>query len=109
MRIIDQHLFDDSHLKNRKRFRSLIKHMRKDYSSITSLEVDGKCLTSSQDKAEVMNNQFFVPFFTNENANMEPHYPQIEDLIFFINQTVQSYCLSRDCPKTDVRRLKCRL
>jgi len=43
------HLFDDSHLNSRKRFWSLIKHMRKDYSSITSLEVDGKCLTSSQD------------------------------------------------------------
>jgi len=24
-------------------------------------------------------------------------------------QTVQSYCLSRDCPKTDMRHLKCHL
>ena len=78
------HLFDDSHTNNRKRFWSLIKHQRKDFSSITSLEVDGQCITSPQEKAETLNNQFFT-FFTDENtsfSNLETTFPLIGSLSF---------------------------
>ena len=51
------------HSDNHKRFWSLIKSLRKDYSSIASLNTDGKRATDPQDKAEALNNQFF----TNEN------------------------------------------
>ena len=51
------------HSDNRKRFWSLIKSLRKDYSSIASLNTDGKRATDPQNKAEALNNQFF----TNEN------------------------------------------
>ena len=50
------------------------------------MKVEGKCVTSSQDKAEVMK-QFFA-FFTDKNAscpNLEPHHPQIRDLLFSAN------------------------
>ena len=78
------HLFDDSHTNNRIRFWSLIKHQRKDFSSITSLEVDGQCITSPQEKAETLNSQFFT-FFTDENtsfSNLETTFPLIGSLSF---------------------------
>lgn len=80
-----QHLFDDSYSDNRKRFWSLIKSLQKDYSSIVSLNVNGKCITDPQDKAEALNDQFFT-FFTDENDSIPNpdfiHYPQIGDLYF---------------------------
>ena len=77
------HLFDDSHTNNRKRFWLLIKHQRKDFSSITSLEIDGH-ITSPQEKAETLNNHFFT-FFTDENtlfSNLETTFPLIGRLSF---------------------------
>jgi len=48
-----KHLFEDSHSSNRKRFWSLIKHQRKDFSYITSLKVNEHCVTSPLDKAGI--------------------------------------------------------
>ena len=78
------HLFDDSLTNNRKRFWSLIKHQRKDFSSIISLEVDGQCITSPQEKAETLNNQFFT-FFKDENTSfskLETTFP----LVFLLKE-----------------------
>ena len=36
------HLFDGAHGNDRERFWSLIKHQRKNFSTITSLKVDGQ-------------------------------------------------------------------
>ena len=55
-----KHLFDNSYCESRKRFCSLIKSLRKDYSGIASLNVDGTCLTNPMDKAEALNKQFFT-------------------------------------------------
>ena len=58
-----EHLFDNSYSDNCKRFWSRIKSLQKDYSSIASLNADGKCVTDPQDKAEALNNQFFNIFY----------------------------------------------
>jgi len=62
---------------------SLIKYQWKDFSNLTSLEVDGQCVTSPLDKTKALN-QFFT-FFTDENTsfpNLEPSFPAIENLSF---------------------------
>jgi len=72
-----KHLFEDSHSSNRKRFWSLIKHQRKNFSNITSLKVNEHCIVFPVDKADNLNNQFFT-FFTDENTsvpNLEPMQP----------------------------------
>lgn len=83
-----KHLFDDSYSDNRKRFWSLIKSLKKDYSGIASLNVNGKYVTDPQGKAEALNDQFFT-FFTDENEpipnpDFNP-YPQIGKLYFSID------------------------
>ena len=82
------HMFDDNYLNNRKRSWSLIKSLKKDYSNIVSLNDKGNCVTTPQDKADVLNKQFYT-FFTNERdpiPNLEPcSYPQIGSLQFSIN------------------------
>ena len=55
-----KHLFEDSHSSNHKRFWSLIKHQQKDFSYIISFKVNEHCVTSTLDKAETLNNQFFT-------------------------------------------------
>ena len=92
------HLFDGAHSNNRKRFWSLIKHRRKDFSTITSLKVDRQCVTSPLDKAEALNNQFFT-FFTDENTaspNLEPCFPLIGNLSFTMESLEDSLCLQTD-------------
>ena len=53
-----KHLFDDSHCGSRKQFWSLIKNLKKDFSGIVSLDVDGTCLTTPTEKAEALNINF---------------------------------------------------
>ena len=55
-----KHLFDDSYCGSRKRFWSLIKNLKKDFSDIVSLDVDGTCLTTPTEKAEALNKQFYT-------------------------------------------------
>ena len=50
-----KHLIDDSYSDNRKRFWSLIVSLKKGYSNIASLNVNGKCVTDPQGKAEALN------------------------------------------------------
>ena len=42
-------------------------HQQKDFSNITSLEVNEQCVTTPLDNAETLNDQFFT-FFTDENS-----------------------------------------
>ena len=76
------YLFDGAHYNNRSW--CLIKHQRKDFSTITSLKVDGQCVTSPSDKAEVLNNRFFtfsqMKIFLS--PNLEPSFPLIGNLSF---------------------------
>ena len=78
-------LFDNSYCESRKQFWSLIKSLRKDYSGITSLNVNGTCLTNPMEKAEGLNKQVFT-FFTNEDHHVPTlesnAFPNIEDLYF---------------------------
>ena len=55
-----KHLFDDSYCGSRKRFWSLIKNLKKDFSGIVSIDVDGMCLTTPTEKAEALNRQFYT-------------------------------------------------
>ena len=43
---------------NLKRFWSLIKSLKKDYSGIVLLNVNGRCVTDSQGKVEALNDHF---------------------------------------------------
>ena len=48
----------DSKVQGKKRFWSYIKSLKKDYASIGSLKHDGKLITDTIGKAEILNNQF---------------------------------------------------
>jgi len=65
----------------------LIKHQWKDFSNMTLFEVDGQCVTSPLDKAEALNNQFFI-FFMDENTSfpsLEPSFLVVENPSFSTN------------------------
>ena len=83
-----KHLFDNLYCESHKRFWSLIKNLRKDYSGIASLNVDGTCLTNPMDKAEALNKQFLT-FFTNEDRYVptleSSPFPNIQELYFSID------------------------
>ena len=53
------HLFDHSFSINRKRFWSLIKAMRKDTTGVSSLKTGNTTQTSSEDKVNALNTQFY--------------------------------------------------
>ena len=57
-----KYLFDDSYSDNYKRYWSLIKSLRKDYSNIATLNVNSKCVAAPIDKAGILNN-YFLPFY----------------------------------------------
>jgi len=82
------YLFDGAHYNNRKRSWCLIKHQRKDFSTITSLKVDGQYVISPSYKAETLNNQFFtflqVKIFLS--SNLEPSFSLIGILSFLLKE-----------------------
>ena len=54
------HLFDSSFSINCKRFWSLIKALRKDTTGISPLKIGNTTQTSSEDKANALNTQFYL-------------------------------------------------
>ena len=75
-----KHLFDNSFCESCKWFWFLIKSLRKDYSGIASLNVNGTCLTDPMDKAEALNKQFFT--FLQMKIGMSLHLNLVPFLIF---------------------------
>jgi len=62
----------DSHNNVTKRFRSFIKHRRKDKVGINTLHSSGQTYTDDKAKADVLNNHF-SSVFTRENLTEYPH------------------------------------
>ena len=56
------HLFDNAHTNNKKRFWSLIKQLRKNHQSVTTLRVENESKASPSSKAESLNQQFYSVF-----------------------------------------------
>ena len=82
------HLFDSSFSINRKRFWFLIKAMRKDTTGISFLKTGNTAQTSSEDKANALNTQFYSVFTKEDNEIPQipsSTYPDIGTLIFNVD------------------------
>ena len=82
------HLFDNSFSINRKRFWSLIKALRKDTTGVSSLKTGNTTQTSSEDKANSLNTQFYsvITKGDNEIPQMPSSiYPDIGTFIFNVD------------------------